>query len=84
MLTGLKHIYSLKSKKNEEIEVDGEDYAIALENLKEKYGDDEDIKTIVRMCDQWEASFHKMESRYHRCIAKITQFQIGMEKIINE
>lgn len=74
----------IMEEQTEEIEVDDEDYAIALENLKEKYGDDEDIKTIVRMCDQWEEIFHKMESRYHRCIAEITKFQIGMEKIINE
>ena len=35
----------------EEIMVDGEDYALALENLKRKYGNDKDIGTIVRMCD---------------------------------
>ena len=60
----------------EEIEMDGEDYAIALENLKEKYGNDKDIETIVRMCNQWQDSFHKAESRYNSLVAEVTKFQI--------
>lgn len=32
----------------ENIIIDGEDYVIALNNLKEKYGYDEDISTIVK------------------------------------
>ena len=67
----------------EEIEVDGEDYAIALENLKEKYGNDKDIETIVRMCNQWEDSFHKAESRYNRLVAEVTKFQIKADAIID-
>ena len=67
----------------EEIEVDGEDYAIALKNLKEKYGNDKDIETIVRMCNQWQDSFHKAESRYNRLVAEVTKFQIKADAIID-
>ena len=44
----------------DDIQVDGEDYAIALRNLEQKYGYDEDIETIIKMCNQWENSFHKI------------------------
>lgn len=38
---------------NDDIKVDGEDYAIALRNLEQKYGYDEDIEPIIKMCKQW-------------------------------
>lgn len=65
----------------ENIIIDGEDYAIALNNLKEKYGYDEDISTIVKMCNQWEDSFHKMESNYNKIIMKMTKFEAEIQNL---
>lgn len=69
-------------KRIEEIVVDGEDYALALENLKRKYGNDKDIETIVRMCDQWQDSFHRAESRFNRLLAEVTKLQVKADEII--
>lgn len=66
----------------EEIVVDGEDYALALENLKRKYGNDKDIETIVRMCDQWQDSFYRAESRFNRLLAEVTKLQAKADEII--
>ena len=66
----------------EEIMVDGEDYALALKNLKRKYGNDKDIETIVRMCDQWQDSFHRTESRFNRLLAEVTKLQVKADEII--
>lgn len=69
-------------KRIEEIVVDGEDYALALENLKRKYGNDKDIETIVRICDQWQDSFHRAESRFNRLLAEVTKLQVKADEII--
>lgn len=60
---------------NDDIKVDGEDYAIALRNLEQKYGYDEDIETIIKMCKQWENSFHKLENRYHKLVMETAIFE---------
>lgn len=67
-----------------DIHVDGEDYAIALHNLEQKYGYDEDIATIIKMCNQWQDSFHKMEKKCHRLIMETTKFEIKIRKITEE
>ena len=51
----------------DDTQIDGEDYYAALRNLK-KYGYDEDIVTIIRMCNQWQNSFYKMEGRCNEII----------------
>ncbi len=66
----------------EEITIDGEDYALALENLKRKYGNDKDIETIVSMCDQWQDNFHRTESRFNRLLAEVTKLQVKADEII--
>lgn len=66
---------------NSDIQVDGEDYSIALKNIEEKYGYDEDIATVIKMCIQWENSFHKMERRYHKLIMETTLFEAKVKKI---
>lgn len=69
---------------NDDIKVDGEDYAIALRNLEQKYGYDEDIETIIKMCKQWENSFHKLESRYHKLVMETAIFEAKIRKITAE
>lgn len=59
----------------DDIQVDGEDYAIALHNLEQKYGYDEDIATIIKMCNQWENSFHKIERKYHKLVMETAVFE---------
>ena len=66
----------------DDTQIDGEDYAIALDNLENKYGYDEDIATLIKMCNQWQNSFHKMEIRYNRLVAAITSFEIKADSII--
>ena len=41
----------------DDTQIEGEDYAIALDNLENKYGYDEDIVTLIKMCNQWQNSF---------------------------
>lgn len=65
---------------NDDIQVDGEDYAIALRNLEQKYGYDEDIETIIKMCKQWENSFHKLENRYHKLVMETAIFEAKIRK----
>lgn len=69
---------------NDDIQVDGEDYAIALRNLEQKYGYDEDIETIIKMCNQWENSFHKLENRYHKLVMETAIFEAKIRKITAE
>lgn len=69
---------------NSDIQVDGEDYSIALRNIEEKYGYDEDIATVIKMCIQLENSFHKMERRYHKFIMETTLFEAKIKKITEE
>lgn len=68
----------------DDIQVDGEDYAIALRNLEQKYGYDEDIATIIKMCNQWENSFHKIERKYHKLVMEIAVFEAKIRKITEE
>lgn len=69
---------------NDDIKVDGEDYAIALRNLEQKYGYDEDIETIIKMCKQWENNFHKLENRYHKLVMETAIFEAKIRKITAE
>lgn len=69
---------------NDDIQVDGEDYAIALRNLEQKYGYDEDIETIIKMYNQWENSFHKLENRYHKLVMETAIFEAKIRKITAE
>lgn len=68
----------------DDIQVDGEDYAIALHNLEQKYGYDEDIATIIKMCNQWENSFHKIERKYHKLVMETAVFEAKIRKITEE
>lgn len=68
----------------DDTQIDGEDYAIALDNLESKYGYDEDIATLIKMCNQWQNSFHRMEIRYNKLVAAITSFEIKADSIIEE
>lgn len=68
----------------DDIQVDGEDYAIALRNLEQKYGYDEDIATIIKMCNQWENSFHKIERKYHKLVMETAVFEAKIRKITEE
>lgn len=68
----------------DDIQVDGEDYAIALRNLEQKYGYDEDIATIIKMCNQWENSFHRIERRYHKLVMETAVFEAKIRKITEE
>lgn len=71
---------------NEEpsVQIDGEDYYVALRNLEDKYGYDEDIATIIRMCNQWENSFHKMESRCLRLISAASSYGANVRYILED
>lgn len=68
----------------DDIQVDGEDYAIALRNLEQKYGYDEDIATIIKMCNQWENSFHKIDRKYHKLVMETAVFEAKISKITQE
>ena len=68
----------------DDTQIEGEDYAIALDNLENKYGYDEDIVTLIKMCNQWQDSFDKMEIRYTRLVSTITNFEIKADSIIEE
>jgi len=68
----------------DDIQVDGEDYAIALRNIEQKYGYDEDIATIIKMCNQWENSFHRIERKYHKLVMKTAVFEAKIRKITEE
>lgn len=68
----------------DDIQVDGEDYAIALRNLEQKYGYDEDIATIIKMCNQWENSFHRIERKYHKLVMETAVFEAKIRKITEE
>lgn len=69
---------------NSDVYVDGEDYAVALHSLEQKYGYDEDIITIIKMCSQWKNSFHKIESKYFKLIMEITAYEARIHKITEE
>nr|DAH07718.1 MAG TPA: hypothetical protein [Caudoviricetes sp.] len=68
----------------DDIQVDGEDYAIALRNIEQKYGYDEDIATIIKMCNQWENSFHRIERKYHKLVMETAVFEAKIRKITEE
>lgn len=68
----------------DDIQVEGEDYAIALRNLEQKYGYDEDIATIIKMCNQWENSFHRIERKYHKLVMETAVFEAKIRKITEE
>ena len=68
----------------DDIQVDGEDYAIALRNLEQKYGYDEAIATIIKMCNQWENSFHKIDRKYHKLVMETAVFEAKIRKITEE
>lgn len=68
----------------DDIQVDGEDYAIALRNIEPKYGYDEDIETIIKMCNQWENSFHRIERKYHKLVMETAVFEAKIRKITEE
>ena len=40
--------------------------------------------TLIKMCNQWQNSFDKMESRYTRLVSTITNFGIKADSIIEE
>lgn len=70
---------------NEELsdfQIDGEDYYIALRNLENKYGYDEDIAAIIKMCSVWENSFHKMEGRCNEIISATTLYEAQIKTIL--
>lgn len=67
-----------------DVQIDGEDYYVALRNLENKYGYDEDIATIIRMCNQWENSFHKMESCCTRMISAATSYGAKVRYILED
>ena len=56
--------------------VDGEDYAIAIEDLKDKYGDDKDIETIIRFCEQWQESYEKMDMHCAELTTALTKINL--------
>ena len=68
----------------DDYQVDGEDYFIALNNLENKYGYDEDIVTLIKMCNQWQNSFHISEAHCNRLISAITVFEEKVDSIIEE
>lgn len=68
----------------DDIQVGGEDYAIALRNIEQKYGYDEDIATIIKMCNQWENSFHRIERKYHKLVMETAVFEAKIRKITEE
>lgn len=68
----------------DDIQVDGEDYAIALRNIEQKYGYNEDIATIIKMCNQWENSFHRIERKYHKLVMETAVFEAKIRKITEE
>jgi len=68
----------------DDIQVDGEDYAIALRNIEQKYGYDEDIETIIKMCNQWENSFHRIERKYHKLVMETAVLEAKIRKITEE
>lgn len=67
-----------------DIQIDGEDYYVALRNLENKYGYDEDIVTIIRMCNQWENSFTKMEGRCNEIISATTSYEARIKFICDK
>ena len=67
-----------------DVQIDGEDYYVALRNLEDKYGYDEDIATIIRMCNQWENSFHKMEGCCTRLISVTTSYGAKVRYILED
>lgn len=64
------------------VQIDGEDYYVALRNLENKYGYDEDIAAIIKMCNQWENSFHKMEGRCNEIISATTLYEAQIKTIL--
>ena len=66
------------------VQIDGEDYYVALRNLENKYGYDEDIATIIGMCNQWENSFRKMEGRCNEIISATTLYEAQIKSILEK
>lgn len=69
----------IANEESSDIQIDGEDYYVALRNLEDKYGYDEDITTIIRMCNQWENSFHRMEGCCTRLISAVQQHHMSQK-----
>lgn len=79
----MSYLY-IANEEPSDVQIDGEDYYIALDNLEYKYGYDEDIATIIRMCNQWENSFHKMESRCLRLISAVSSYGANVRYILED
>ena len=72
----------IANEESSDIQADGEDYYVALRNLENKYGYDEDIVTIIRMCNQWQNSFHKMQGRCNEFIMATTSYEARIKSIL--
>ena len=80
----MSYVDIANEESSDDIQIDGEDYYVALRNLEDKYGYDEDIATIIRMCNQWEDSFHKMESCCTRMISAATSYEAKIRYILED
>ena len=74
----------IANEESSDIQIDGEDYYVALRNLEDKYGYDEDIATIIKMCNQWENSFHGMEGYCTRLISAATSYESKVRHILED
>ena len=72
----------IANEESSDIQADGEDYYVALRNLENKYGYDEDIVTIIRMCNQWQNSFHKMQGCCNEFIMATTSYEARIKSIL--
>lgn len=72
----------IANEESSDIQADGEDYYVALRNLENKYGYDEDIVTIIRMCNQWQNSFYKMQGRCNEFIMATTSYEARIKSIL--
>lgn len=79
----MSYLY-IANEEPSDVQIDGEDYYVALRNLEDKYGYDEDIATIIRMCNQWENSFHKMEGCCTRLISAATSYGAKVRYILED
>lgn len=68
----------IANEESSDIQADGEDYYVALRNLENKYGYDEDIVTIIRMCNQWQ----KMQGRCNEFIMATTSYEARIKSIL--
>ena len=74
----------IANEESSDTQIDGEDYYVALHNLENKYGYDEDIAAIIKMCNQWENSFHKMEGCCTRLISAATSYESKVRYILED